>query len=328
MGMLVDVLGIGLVLGLAWMGRRRGAWEAGLRLVALFAAYGAAVVAARRLGDPVARELAVAPFLGMAVVGTAGFLLTALVTGAVARAVGRAERGQYRDERPAPGSRRLGGALGALRGAILLVPLLWLAHLMQGAGAAGVAPALPDLADARLPRLGGAAARRGADWVLDPSDPAERVAARLLTEPGTAVVDAQAALAQPSLVALRDDTAFWEAIEDGETERALERQTFTAVLHDADLRRRLAELGVVDPRAGEDPQVFRAEMETALTQVGERLRRLRRDPAFLALMRDEELGRRLQEGDTLALLAHPSFHVLMGRLGEGPQGPSQARAGG
>lgn len=316
MGLLVDVGALALLLGLAWAGMRRGALEAGLRLAAIFVAYGAAVLAATGLGGPVARALALPPWAAMAGVGSLAFLVTYACVGLAARAAGKAERGRAPDGRPGPGSRRLGAAFGGLRAAVLLLPLLWLAHLVQGLGATGAAPTLPDLADARLPRLGSAMARVGVEALVHPEEPAQRMTARLLTEPGAAVGDVHAVLDQPSLVALRADGDFWADVEDGEIDRALARRSFTGAMHDASLRARLADLGLLDARAAEDPTLFREEMHRVLTEVGARLRQLRDDPALRDMMRDEELQRRLQEGDTLALLGDPRFRDLMGRLAD------------
>ncbi|MDX1650470.1 MAG: hypothetical protein R3263_11510, partial [Myxococcota bacterium] len=107
---------------------------------------------------------------------------------------------------------------------------------------------------------------------------------------------------------------FWSAVEAGEVERALRRRSFTGVMHDAALRARLAELGLVDRRAAADPRAFRLEMKAALTEAGARLRALRRDPGLQELLRDEDLQRRLRDGDTLALLGDPRFRDLVGRV--------------
>ncbi|MDX1650442.1 MAG: CvpA family protein, partial [Myxococcota bacterium] len=174
-GVLLDAAVVALFVGLAWLGARRGAAESGLRLAALFVAYGAAVLAATGLGGPAAARLGLPPAAGMLLAGTGAFALAYLAVGRAAAAVGRAERQAARDGRPAGGSRLLGGVFGGLRAAVLLLPLLWLAHVAQGLGEAEIAPALPDLSGARLPGLGGAAARAGAAAVVDEADPAQRV---------------------------------------------------------------------------------------------------------------------------------------------------------
>lgn len=317
LGSLLDLAVVAVFVALAWWGARRGAGESGLRLAALFVAYGAAVLAATGLGAPAAQRLGLPATAGMLIAGTGAFLLAQLAVGRAAGAVGRAERRGTPDGRPGRGSRLLGGVFGGLRAAVLLLPLLWLAHLVQGLDAAGVAGALPDLSGARLPVLGGAAARVGAAVVVDETDPAQRMTARLLTEPGETVREAQELLEQPSLLGLRHDADFWAAVEDGEVQRALRRPSFTDAMDDAALRRQLAELGLLDRETAADPAAFRREMKTVLTEVGARLRALRDDPALRALMRDEELQRRIQDGDTLALLADPRFRDLMGRVAGG-----------
>jgi hypothetical protein len=90
--------------------------------------------------------------------------------------------------------------------------------------------------------------------------------------------------------------------------------SFLKLMRDDTLRRRLADLGMVDEDAALDPRAFRRQTAEVLAEVGPRIRGLRNDPQLRALVEDPQVVAMLQEGDTLRLLGHPGFRDLVERV--------------
>jgi len=314
--MWVDALVLTLIGLLAAVGASRGARESGFRLAGLVLAYVGASRLALALGSPVAAALGLPTWVGAVLLGTLVFVLLGLVAGALARGVGRRER--EASDGLQGGSRALGALLGALRGVLLALPLLWVADFAAGASSLlGERLPLRDLQGARLPTLSGALVDAGAQLLLDPANPRDRLETRLLAHPGQAARDFDGVLHDPRVVALVQDSGFWTAAEAGDLDGALRRPSFTGAAQDPAFRRRLAGLALISDQAARDPQAFRKEMADTLAEVMPRVQALLRDPALQKMLADPELQRRVQQGDSLALLERPELRSLIGRLAAG-----------
>jgi hypothetical protein len=113
---------------------------------------------------------------------------------------------------------------------------------------------------------------------------------------------------------LRDDSRFWDEVEAGNVQAALERDSFARLADDARIRRKAADLGLVAESAAFDAGQFRESFAPVLEQIGPRLRGLHADPALRELLADPAVIAKLQSGDMLGLLAHPRFRELVSRL--------------
>jgi hypothetical protein len=207
---------------------------------------------------------------------------------------------------------RVGGALlGIARGALLLLPVLWLAGFSESVRRVNPAAALPDLSGARAAGLGEAAARAAAEPLVASGDSSTRMTARLLAQPGESIAALSAIASDPRMRVLQADAGFWSDLEGGDVEGALARPTFAELARDAALRGRLADLGLVAPSSALDAQQFHDEMAAVLAEVAPRLRRIKADPTFQELLADEALRARIQQGDTVSLLTDPRVQQIV-----------------
>lgn len=297
-----------LVLGAyAAVGAWRGPAESALRLGAWVLGYGAAWLAATSLGAPLAEALGLAPLLGLPLAGCGAFLavqVCAHVAIARVRSAGAA---------PALGGRVLGAALGAARGAVVVVLLGWLALVGDGLRAQGVA-GLPAAGGSALGRASGALVERSALAALGGERPEARAVAALVARPAETVAAWRDLLAHPSLAALQADAGFWRDVEAGDLAGARTRSSFRALTADAALRRELGRLGLVTAAGAAHPVAFERELAAALGEAAERVSALRDDPEVQALLADPEIRARLERGDALGLLAHPGFQGLLRRV--------------
>jgi hypothetical protein len=85
------------------------------------------------------------------------------------------------------------------------------------------------------------------------------------------------------------------------------------IRYDAELRGQLADLGVVSEAARGDVDAFRAEIEATLLEVAPRIQAIRNDPGLAELAAKPEIQAAIQNGDSLALIAHPDFRKLVDR---------------
>lgn len=313
--MWLDFLAL-LVLGLfTGMGAVRGGLASFLSLFSLGAAYAAAIWAAPRFGESAAEALGVSPWLGMPVAGSLAFLVTVLVMAGVSRGLKRLDR-SGRDAPRSPRDRFAGAIFGAVRGGLLVLLLSYLALWVDALRATGTVDGLPEVGGSTAAAVTGSLVEAGVGAALGENEGA-RVMAHVAGRPGPAMADLQAIMEHPAIDELRNDPMFWSYVEHNSVDAAMNRASFQHLSRDEGLRRRLAELGLVDEAAAADPRAFRLAAGAVLRQVGPRIRGLREDPALQELMQDPEVVEAVQNGDHLALMSHPGFRAVVARVMEG-----------
>jgi hypothetical protein len=304
-----DLIAIALLVALALSGLRGGGVDGALRFLGLPAAYGAAAFASLALGPIVAEAAGLAGWLAALGCGSAAFVATYAGVGVAAS---RARR-EAREEGLSRGSQLAGGLFGVARGLLLLLPIVWVANLAEGARLSGVELAMPDLSGAQLPAAGGRVIASGAQALVDEAEPGGRVTVAMLARPGDSVLAFQELLSDPQLRILQGDPGFWRDVERGAVSSAMARPTFQELSRNPALRGRMAQLGLVSAAAASDPRVFEQETGAVLAELGPRLRRVRNDPALERLLADPGVQRSLEQGDAVALLTHPEFRALVAR---------------
>jgi hypothetical protein len=299
--MALDLGMLAVLLVFAWLGAHRGAAEAAVRLVGLALAYAASGLAGKLAGGSL---------LAVVGAGVGAFAAVQMLIEIAARRLrARNEGGDLTDA-----SRALGSLCGLARGALLLLPLLWLAGFSESVRATGRAPVLPDLSDSRSAGVGQVVAGAAATQLVSDGDRGSRMTAKFVAEPGAAMSAFAEVAADPRLRALQSDAGFWSDLESGDVAGALARPTFSELARDASLRAKLADLGLVAETSALDAVQFNAEMTAVMQEVGPRLRELRADPELQALLADEELRARAQAGDTVAVLLDPRVQALVARV--------------
>ncbi len=311
--MALDLGVLALVALLAWLGARRGALESGIRLAGLPIAYGGSVLLAKWVGPLFAARLGGASWLGALGAGVLGFIALQAVFELLARgARSRAQEGEISDA-----SRFAGAFFGVARGALLIVPLLWLASFAEGAREAGIgAGALPDFSDSRTAGLSQSLVAAGVERLAEGGDRSDRMTAQLVARPGEAVAAMSEIASDPRMRVLQADAGFWQDLERGDVASALARPTFVELTRDAQVRARLAALGLVAESSVVDAEQFHDEMAGVMAEVAPRIRALKSDPAFEELMADPTVRERAQRGDTLALLTDPRVQALVARVSQ------------
>jgi hypothetical protein len=144
------------------------------------------------------------------------------------------------------------------------------------------------------------------------------VVAKLAANPGAAVVDLQAIVSNPRVVAVQQDSHFWANVEAGKIAAALNSRSFTRLSEDEQLRREMAEVGMIDQESAQAADLFRAAAGEVLSEVGPRIRKLRNDPELKGLLDDPEVVAMVENGDTLGLMNHPRFRKLVSRMTSDP----------
>ncbi len=310
--MWLDIVAL-LLLGIfAGMGALRGALASGLSVLTLVAAYGAAIWAAPSLGPEVAELLDLPEWLGMPVAGTAAFLLTFVVMGVVSTILRRLERRKRLGSRGLR-DRFLGGAFGALRGALVVLLLSYLALWVDALRTTGTVEAIPELGPSAAATVTENVVEAGVQAVMSDSGAAGRVVARMAARPGPAMRDLQDVMEHPAIEEVRSDPLFWTYVEHGSVDAALNRGSFLRLTHDGALRRQLGDLGLIEADAVDDAHQFRVAAGDVLREVGPRIRNLRKDPALRELLEDPEVAAMLQSGNHFALISHPGFRDVVTR---------------
>jgi uncharacterized membrane protein required for colicin V production len=312
--MTLDLLALAVLALFVALGAARGALASGVALLALGAGYGAGILAAATLGPFVGAAFGVPSLVAPAAAGTAAFALAYLACVLAGSLLQRRER-TLRADAPRPWADRLGGAgFGAVRGALVVLLLGWLAQWVDALGRVEHA-ARPSFAEgSRVGALSQDAVEAGARAALGGENAGARAAARLLARPAQTLPELQSVIEHPQIGELANDGVFWTLVEAGDVDRALDRLAFVQLAHDRRLRGRLAALGLLDEDAAGSPAGFRREAKTVLEAVGPRLRRLREDPELHRLAEDPEVVRLLEHGEILGLLRHPGFQRVVTRV--------------
>jgi membrane protein required for colicin V production len=309
-----DAVSLALLGALVLAGALRGALAAGFGLLALLGAYAAAAVLAPAVGAAAADALGLPGLLGLAVAGACVFVgaFAAIAgVGALLRALERSRRG---DDPRSTADRALGACFGALRGALLVGLLAYAMTWLQALEAVGGAAGVPTAEGSAVVTATQSVIETTATALVGDESAGGRFAVRAAAHPAETFGALQALLDDPRIQGLREDPDFWTAVEAGRIDAALNRVSFLAIAYAADLRGELADLGLVEAGAADDPAQFRDEVEAALAQVAPRIRNLRSDPELQRLAEDPEVARLVQSGDTLGLLRHPGFRRLVDRL--------------
>jgi membrane protein required for colicin V production len=313
--MWLDVVALVILALFAFMGARRGGLASGMALGSLGVAYAAAILAAPRLGPLAAELTGVSEWLGMPLAGSVAFLAAFLVMAVVSKLLGRLtapEEGEGRS----PRDRFLGGVFGAVRGGLIVLLLSYLAIWVDALRITGTAPDLPELGSSAAARVTETLVEAGVTAFVDDA-PSGHMIARIAARPGQSIADLQGLMEHPVINELRADELFWSYVEHGNVDAALNRRGAMALIYDAEVRRQLGELGLIDAAAVSDSRVFRAAAADVLRQVGPRLKGLKEDPELQALMRDPEVVAAVQSGNHLALMGHPGFRAVVARVMEG-----------
>ncbi len=310
--MLFDLLALGILATCVALGAMRGALAGFLRVATIAAAYAAGLLAASKLATLISILSGTSRLMAGALAGSAAFLLVYTVASATSFVLIRAERSR-REDSGRSGLDRLGGAFfGAGQAALALLLLGVLGSFLDAAHSAGLPQGSESAGNSYL--VG--SARRIVSAGVNASmgeGPGRSLAIQLASNPGAAVASAQQLLANPRIAALQEDTLFWQYVSTGEVDRALARPSFLAIPYDADLRARLADLGVVDEAARGDSDAFLAQVQATLTRIAPRLQAIRNDPALAELAAKPEVQAAIKSGNSFALLSHPDFRRLVDR---------------
>lgn len=316
--MWLDAIALG-VLGLfAGLGMARGGLATGLSLIALVGGYAAAVLLGPAFAPQAAALTGSPPWLGVAAAGTAAFLSVFLLLSLVGSLVRRAEH-RVEGERRSPRDRFLGAVFGLARGGLVVLLLSYLALWVDALRTTGTVENLPEIEGSTAAALTEDVVEAGVEAAVGDAA-AGRVMARVAARPGRALADLQEVVEHPGFAALREDPLFWGYVEHGSLDAAMNRGGFVTLARDAELRRRLGELGLIEPEAAESVSAFRDAAREVLGEVGPRLRALREDPAVHALLEDPEVVAAVQSGDHFALVQHPGFRAVVARVLESDPG--------
>ncbi len=308
---MLDLLAFGTLALFVAAGAWRGTVAGLLSTAGLVFGYLAGALAAWTLGPRLAELTGQPQLLTAPLVGTLAFLGVAIAIGIAGIFVRAWDRERVR-ETGRSGLDRTGGAcLGALRGALVVLLLGILANWLHAAEVfAGrqSAEATSPLRAMTQRIVGG-----GLGAVLGDS-PEAVVTARMIAQPATSLTSLQRVVEHPRMAELAGDRGFWTLVENGAVDSALNRGSFYGILHDPALRGELADVGLVEAGAAEDPRVFRERAKEVLREVGPRVARARHDPELHALARDPEIADLLQRRDVVGLLRNPRFSSTVQRL--------------
>lgn len=310
--MWLDIIALGILAVFAAVGAVRGAVATAMGLLTLGVAYASGLTLGPILGPSLGGQLGLSPPLDVALVGSGAFLVAFFVMGIVSTIVRRMTRRD--DGVRSARDRFLGGFFGVVRGGLIVLLLSWLAIWVDALRATGTVEGLPELGRSAAAAVTSEIVESGLEAAMGDEDPAGRIVARMAARPGVALVEFQSVLDNPNVEKLRSDEGFWRYIESQNVDAALNRVSFQSVLRDDTLRRRLADLGLIDEAAANDPRVFRDQMAEVFREVGPRIHGLKNDPEIQAMMEDPEIVAMIQSGDTFGLLTNPRFRSVVKRV--------------
>ena len=315
--MWLDVLVLAILSWFSWAGVRRGGLAAGLGILTLVVAYGAAFVAAPIFASSVAGWFGLPEMLGIPIAGSIGFAVAFVAMAILSKFLCRRAEGAG-DEGRSLRDRFLGGAFGAVRGAFVVALLCYLALWVEALRLSGAAEGIPALGNSAAAAMTSSVVEAGIESALGDSGRTGHVVARLAANPGAAVVDLQSVVSNPLVVAVQEDRHFWANVEAGAIGAALNTQRFAELSNDAELRGQMASIGLIDEKSAEAPDLFRAAVGDVLREVGPRIRKLRNDPELKGLLDDPEVVAMVENGDTFGLMNHPRFRRLVSRVTSNP----------
>jgi uncharacterized membrane protein required for colicin V production len=315
--MWLDVLVLAILCWFSWVGVRRGGLAAGLGILTLVVAYGAAIATAPILASPVAGGLGLPDLLGIPVAGSIAFAVAFVAMAILSKFLCRRAEGAG-DEGRSLRDRFLGGAFGAIRGAFVVVLLCYLALWVEALRLSGAADGIPKLGNSAAAAVTSSMVEAGIESALAGSGRTGHIVAKLAANPGAAVVDLQSVVSNPRLVAVQQDRHFWANVEAGAIGAALNTPSFARLSEDEELRRQMASVGLIDQESAEAADLFRAAVGDVLREVGPRVRKLRTDPELKGLLDDPEVIAMVENGDTLGLMNHPRFRRLVSRVASDP----------
>jgi len=315
--MWLDVLVIAILGWFSWAGVRQGGLAAGLGILTLIVAYGAAFITAPVLGTPIADGLGLSPLLGVPVAGSIAFLVAFVVMAIVSKLL-RRRAGDADDEGRSLRDRFLGGAFGAVRGAFVVALLCYLALWVEALRLSGSGDGLPELGHSAAAAVTSSVVEAGIESALSESGRTGHVVAKLAANPGAAVVDLQSIVSNPHVVAVQQDMHFWANVEAGAIAAALNTRSFIRLSEDEELRHQMASIGMIDQDSAAEADVFRAAVGDVLREVGPRLRNLRNEPEIAGLLDDPEVVAMVESGNTIGLMNHPRFRRLVSRVASDP----------
>ncbi len=316
--MWLDVLAFGALAGLSALGLVRGTLATALRIASLIGAYAAAVAGSTALAPFAAEQLNVPEVLGMAAAGSATFTVTWLGLGLLSKLITGWEKRRRRGAPRSAGDRAGGALLGALQGAIVVVLIGWLGLWMQAGRSGGALESLPDTTGARVPFLTQTVVEKGAAAVLSEDDTAARAVIRAAVRPAETISNVSDLANGPRMRTLQRDKLFWNYVEHGAIDAALNRGSFLGAAYDASFRQQLFELGLINGAAAADARLFRNKAREALLAVSPRIRGLREDPELSGLMDDPVIAEAIASGDTMALLTNAKFRRVLRHILDGP----------
>jgi membrane protein required for colicin V production len=319
--MALDLIALGILGLFVALGAWRGALASGSGLISIVVSYVAAALAAGRMGPEVATRFGLPGMFGPVLAGSLAFCLTYAVCSVVALILKSWDKRRRGDD-PRGGLDRMGGAFfGALRGGLIVLLLSVLATWVDAARDLGVLDGLqgaPDTEGSRVSEAAGALIESAVEAAMSDSgaevSPAARVVARMAARPGPALASVQELLDDESIQALQEDRMFWVLVENGAGERAINQLSFYSIVHDPEIRQRLADLGFISEEQARDPEAFRMAMAIMLSRLGPRIQGLRNDPEIRRLAENPEIVALLQAGDTFALMTHPDIQRIVTRV--------------
>ncbi len=309
-GMWLDLVALSLLAFFAFLGARRGGLAAGLGLLSLGVAYGAAVFFGSRFADTAAGVFGVSPMLGMPMAGTIAFLIAFVAMALVSKLVRSLEA---KAPSRSPRDRCFGGLFGVLRGSLIVLLLCYLAIWVEAMRVTGTVPNLPELGSSRAASVTETVVEAGVTAVMG-DDASGRLMAHVAARPGAALVEMQELMESPVIAELRRDRLFWSYVEYGSVDAAMNRRGALMLSYDRETRQTLNQLGLIDETAVEDPRHFRLQMRDVLKELGPRIARIKNDPEIRKLMRDPEVRHAVRTGDHLALMTHPGFQHVVARV--------------
>lgn len=313
--MLLDLASLGILIALAWLGARKGALAAAAGLIAIVGAYTAAIFLASPVAESIKPMLNDRGYLALPVAGTLVFAAAFLLLSVVGVIASQLEASRHVDGQRDVSDRVLGAVFGLTRGALIVFLLGVLGLWLDAAREVDTLQNLPDLSGSTTTAIASSTIETGAKLAI-PSDasPTVRATVQIMAHPKASMTAMRALLEDPFIQGLIRDPDFWNYIQAGNINAALDTETFHEIARDTTTRSHFLKLGLIDTNTAASEEAFGAYFHDVLQQVAPRLRAIQHDPEFQDLLKDPTLTDAAQSGDTLALLAHPGLQHFVDRV--------------